>query len=185
MYCSSSQVKVSDLLCYSQTHFWVAEQIRNPFVSSGEGKKPLTWEDRFVSSGADLKPLTWEDGYCCANHYMSHCNYLTSCRVSTTLIPSFSQATRMGDICPPTKVNTYFIPWAYKTSPLSLLLNYTGMCTGKYIYMRPGIKISWMTIFKHTFKTSATMSPPFLFVLLSTCNFQNYLNFHWNTVYNI
>ena len=35
---------------------------------------------------------------------------VTSCRVSTILIPSFSHATSIGEICPPHSVKTYFTP---------------------------------------------------------------------------
>lgn len=41
---------------------------------------------------------------------------VASCRVSTMRMPSFSQATKMGEMCPPTRVNTYLTPWARSTS---------------------------------------------------------------------
>lgn len=41
---------------------------------------------------------------------------VASCRVSTMRIPTFSQATRMGEMCPPTRVKTYFTPWARSTA---------------------------------------------------------------------
>lgn len=41
---------------------------------------------------------------------------VASCRVSTMRIPTFSQATRMGEMCPPTRVKTYLTPWARSTA---------------------------------------------------------------------
>lgn len=40
---------------------------------------------------------------------------VASCRVSTMRMPSFSQATSIGEMCPPTRVNTYLTPWARST----------------------------------------------------------------------
>ena len=40
---------------------------------------------------------------------------LTSCLVSTTLIPRFSHETKIGEMCPPQRVKTNLTPWAYIT----------------------------------------------------------------------
>lgn len=51
---------------------------------------------------------------------------VTSWRVSTTRMPSFSQATSTGEMCPPTNVKTKRTPWALSTaatfSPPCLML---------------------------------------------------------------
>lgn len=41
---------------------------------------------------------------------------VASWRVSTIRIPNFSHATRMGEMWPPTSVNTNLMPWAWSTS---------------------------------------------------------------------
>ena len=59
----------------------------------------------------------------------------TSCLVSTTWIPSLSQATRIGEMCPPTSVNTYFTPWACKHNryvKLCSALNQADVSTMQY-----------------------------------------------------
>ena len=43
--------------------------------------------------------------------YLKNIILQTSCLVSMTLIPSVSQATNIGEMCPPTKVNTNSTPW--------------------------------------------------------------------------
>ena len=45
--------------------------------------------------------------------YFVHKQNYTSCRVSTTLIPARWQATRMGEIWPPTRVNMNCTPWPW------------------------------------------------------------------------
>lgn len=40
---------------------------------------------------------------------------VTSCRVSTTRIPIFSAATRIGEMWPPTKVNKNWVPCSFNT----------------------------------------------------------------------
>ena len=57
----------------------------------------------------------------------------TSCLVSTTWIPSLSQATRIGEMCPPTSVNTYFTPWACKHNNKSGRWKYVYFSTAEYI----------------------------------------------------
>lgn len=53
---------------------------------------------------------------------------VASCLVSTMRMPNFSQATRMGEMCPPTRVKTYLTPWARSTSA-----TFSPPCRGLFV----------------------------------------------------
>lgn len=61
---------------------------------------------------------------------------VTSWRVSTTRMPSFSQATSSGEICPPTSVKRNFTPCALSTaatlSPPCRMLPLSTLCINRY-----------------------------------------------------